>query len=83
MHAHTDAAADAVRPPRPYRAPGLADDHRVLAMQRMAGNRAVAGLMLAGPTLALQRCGGETHAGCPCVEGGAEQATDGTGHDHH
>jgi hypothetical protein len=83
MHGHTYAAADAVRQPRPYRAPGLADDHRVLAMQRMAGNRAVAGLMLADPTLTLQRCGGETHAGCPCAEGGAEQATDGTGHDHH
>jgi hypothetical protein len=43
------------------------DDHRLLVLQRTAGNRAVAA-RVQGDAPVVQRCGGETHVGCPCVE---------------
>jgi hypothetical protein len=40
----------------------------LLALQRSAGNRAVAAAMATGPSHArVQRCGSEQHAGCPCL----------------
>ncbi|MGH3943151.1 MAG: hypothetical protein ACRDTG_31915 [Pseudonocardiaceae bacterium] len=51
------AAAAAWIPPR-----GLRTVEAVRALQRLAGNAAVA------EALKVQRCGGETHAGCPCAE---------------
>jgi hypothetical protein len=41
----------------------------VIHLQRQAGNRAVAQLLSSrGRRPAVQRCGGEVHAGCPCAE---------------
>ncbi|GHJ49313.1 hypothetical protein Cs7R123_66550 [Catellatospora sp. TT07R-123] len=66
---------------KPTRTPavGAADGRRsvevrLLALQRAAGNAAVCSSLTGGPppgspppTLAVQRCGGEVHEGCPCA----------------
>jgi len=64
MHGHLHAAADAVHRPRAVPA---RPEHRLLVLQRTAGNRAVAA-WVQGDAPAVQRCGAETHAGCPCAE---------------
>jgi hypothetical protein len=57
-------------------APRRTDQHDVtglLALQRRAGNRAVAHQLASGArTPQVQRCGGDQHAGCPCADGPAE-----------
>ena len=75
MHGHAHTVDDGVHGTRPRSVPACPDDHRLLMLQRMAGNRAVAGLVQGDATTVVKRCGGETHAGCPCAEPGAEQAT--------
>ena len=65
MHGHLHGADDAVHRPRAVSA--RPDDHRLLVLQRTAGNRAVAA-WVQGDAPVVQRCGGETHAGCPCAE---------------
>ena len=45
--------------------------HRLLGLQASAGNRAVSRLV-SDPS--VQRCGGETHAGCPCAEEPVQRA---------
>jgi hypothetical protein len=75
MHGRVHAVDDGVHGTRPRPVLGRPDDHRLLMLQRMAGNSAVADLVQGGAAAVVQRCGGETHAGCPCADGGAEQAT--------
>lgn len=48
--------------------------HGLMALQRAAGNQAVSGLVRN-----LQRCGGETHAGCACATGGSASVDELTG----
>ena len=73
MHGHARTVVDdGVHGTRPRPVPARSDDHRLLMLQRMAGNRAVADLVQGGAPTVVQRCGGETHAGCPCAEPGAD-----------
>ena len=58
------ATAHAGRDARPATPARAAPVHRLLGLQASAGNRAVSRL-ISGPS--VQRCGGETHAGCPCA----------------
>src|SRR5947207_7321721 len=64
--------ADGATPARPAANLSPADVHRhpLAALQRAAGNQAVAGLIST-----VQRCGGEVHPGCSCAEE-AEEAED-------
>ncbi len=57
--------ADGATPARPAAVLGPADvrRHPLAALQRAAGNQAVAGLIST-----VQRCGGEVHPGCSCAE---------------
>jgi len=64
MHGHLHAVDDAVHGPRAVHA---RPEHRLLVLQRAAGNRAVVA-WVQGDAPVVQRCGGETHAGCPCAE---------------
>jgi hypothetical protein len=75
MHGHAHTVDDRANGTRPRAVPARPDDHRLLMLQRMAGNRAVTELVQGGATTVVQRCGGETHAGCPCAEPGGDQAT--------
>ena len=75
MHGHATPSTTGPTEPGPARYRRAPDDHRLLMLQRMAGNRAVAELVQGGATTVVQRCGGETHAGCPCAEPGGDQAT--------
>ncbi|SEF37602.1 OmpA family protein [Amycolatopsis pretoriensis] len=59
----TPRAEQGRRPVPPVRRDGLPG---LLALQRAAGNRAVAALL--APAVAVQRCGSERHEGCPCAE---------------
>ena len=65
------ATAHAGRDARPVTPARAARVHRLLGLQASAGNRAVSGL-ISGPS--VQRCGGETHAGCPCAEEQVQRA---------
>ena len=68
---HERATAHAARDARsatPARATPL---HRLLGLQASAGNRAVSRLI---SDRSVQRCGGETHAGCPCAEEPVQRA---------
>lgn len=56
-HPKASGAAEAQIPPR-----GLRTVEAVRALQRLAGNAAVA------DALKVQRCGNEMHPGCPCAE---------------
>lgn len=49
---------------------GSLDTRDLRALQRLAGNRAV------GSLLQLQRCGGETHEGCLCLQRSAVDTED-------
>jgi peptidoglycan hydrolase-like protein with peptidoglycan-binding domain len=63
--AHAGRVARAATPAR------AAPVHRLLGLQASVGNRAVSRLV-SGPS--VQRCGGETHAGCPCAEEQVQRA---------
>src|SRR5262245_57515998 len=47
----------------------------LLTLQRQAGNAAVGELMRSSVPFAVQRCGGEVHAGCPCADEDAPAAS--------
>jgi len=68
MHGHLHAVAEAAH--RRRAVPARPGDHRLLVLQRAAGNRAVTA-WVRGDAPVVQRCGGETHPGCPCAEHGA------------
>lgn len=62
---HERATAHAARDARVATPVRAAPVHRLLGLQASAGNQAVSRLISDRP---VQRCGGETHAGCPCAE---------------
>ncbi len=68
---HERATARAGRDVRPATPARAAPVHRLLGLQAAAGNRAVSRL-ISDPS--VQRCGGETHAGCPCAEEPVQRA---------
>ena len=68
MHGHLHAVSEAAH--RRRAVPARPGDHRLLVLQRSAGNRAVTA-WVRGDAPVVQRCGGETHPGCPCAEHGA------------
>ena len=68
---HERATAHAARDARSATPARATPVHRLLGLQASAGNRAVSRL-ISGPS--VQRCGGETHAGCPCAEEPVQRA---------
>ena len=55
MHGHARTVDDGVHGTRPRPVPARSDDHRLLMLQRMAGNRAVADLVQGGAPTVVQR----------------------------
>jgi peptidoglycan hydrolase-like protein with peptidoglycan-binding domain len=68
---HERATAPAGRDARQATPARVTPVHRLLGLQASAGNRAVSRL-ISDPS--VQRCGGETHAGCPCAEEPVQRA---------
>ena len=68
---HERATAPAGRDARSATPARATPVHRLLGLQASAGNRAVSRL-ISGPS--VQRCGGETHAGCLCAEEPVQRA---------